>query len=48
MVEATIDDLAMTTVLRGNLMQSEGAAVLSTTLPMDMSCGQAREQEIEY
>jgi hypothetical protein len=31
-------------VLRGYLAQSDGDAVLSTTLPRDTSCGQAREQ----
>ena len=31
MVEATIEDLAITTDLRGNLTESDGEAVLSTT-----------------
>jgi len=47
MVEATIEGLAITTVLRGNLTQSDGVAVLSTTLPRDTSCWQAREQRIK-
>jgi hypothetical protein len=32
--EATIEDLARPTVLRGDLMKSDGSAVLSTTFPM--------------
>jgi hypothetical protein len=32
MVEATIEDLAIPTVLRGYLTQSDGDVVLSTTL----------------
>jgi hypothetical protein len=47
MVEATIEDLASPRVLRGNLMQSDGDAVLSTTLLKDQRCGQALEQKIE-
>jgi len=46
MVEATIEDLDIPTVLRGNLTPSDGDVVLSTTLPGDTSCGQAREQRI--
>jgi hypothetical protein len=46
MVEAIIEDLDIPTVLRGYLTQSDGDAVLSTTLPIDTSCGQAREQKI--
>ncbi len=44
MVEATIEDLAIPAVLRGNLTQSDGDAVLSTTFLKDTSCVQAREQ----
>ena len=44
MVEATIEDLGIPSVLRGYLTQSDGDAVLSTTLPRNTSCGQAREQ----
>jgi hypothetical protein len=44
MVEAIIEDLGIPAVLRGYLTQSDGAAVLSTTLPRHTSCGQAREQ----
>jgi hypothetical protein len=47
MVEATIEDLDIPTVLRGYLTQSDGDAVLSTTLPRDTSCGQAQEQRIK-
>jgi hypothetical protein len=47
MVEATIEDLGIPTVLRGYLTQSDGAAVLSTTLPRDTSFGQAWEQRIK-
>jgi hypothetical protein len=47
MVEATIEDLGIPTVLRGYLTQSDGDAVLSTTLPRDTGCGQAREQRIK-
>jgi hypothetical protein len=47
MVEAIIEDLGIPTVLRGYLTQSDGDAVLSTTLPRDTSCGQAREQRIK-
>jgi hypothetical protein len=46
MVEAIIEDLDIPIVLRGYLTQSDGDAVLSTTLPIDTSCGQAREQNI--
>jgi hypothetical protein len=47
MVEATIEDLGIPTVLRGYLTQSDGDAVLSTTLTKNTSCGQAREQRIK-
>ncbi len=47
MVEATIEDLAITPVLRGNLTQSDGYAVLSTILLKDSRCGQVREQRLE-
>ena len=47
MVEATIEDLGIPTVLRGYLTQSAGDVVLSTTLPRDTSFGQAREQRIK-
>jgi hypothetical protein len=47
MVEATIEDLGIPTVLRGYLTQSDGDAVLSTTLPRNTRCGQAREQRIK-
>jgi hypothetical protein len=47
MVEAIIEDLDIPAVLRGYLTQSDGDAVLSTTLPGDTSCGQAREQRIK-
>jgi hypothetical protein len=47
MVEAIIEDLGIPAVLRGSLTQSNGAAVLSTTLPRHTSCGQAREQRIK-
>jgi len=46
MVEATIEDLGIPTVLRRYLTQSDGDAVLSMTFPMDTRCGQAREQRI--
>jgi hypothetical protein len=46
MVEATFEDLAMTTVLGGNLTQLDGDVVLSTTLLKDSRCGQAWEQRI--
>jgi hypothetical protein len=35
MVEATIEDLAIPTVFRGNLTKSDDDAVLSTTLSKD-------------
>jgi hypothetical protein len=44
MVEATIEDLGIPAVLRGDLTQSDGDAVLSTTLSRNTKCGQAREQ----
>jgi hypothetical protein len=47
MVEAIIEDLGIPTVLRGYLTQSDGDAVLSTTLPRDTSFGQAWEQKIK-
>jgi len=47
MVEAIIEDLGIPTVLRGYLIQSDGDAVLSTTLPKNTSFGQAREQRIK-
>jgi hypothetical protein len=46
MVEATIEDLASTSVLRGYLIQSDGDVVLSTTMPRNVSCVQEREQRI--
>jgi hypothetical protein len=36
MVEAIIEDLGIPTVLRGYLTQSDGDAVLSTTLPKNL------------
>ncbi len=47
MVEAIIEDVAIPAVLRGYLTPSDGDAVLSTTLPKDTSCVQAREQRIK-
>jgi hypothetical protein len=47
MVEAIIEDLGIPSVLRGYLIHSDGAAVLSTTLLGGTSCGQAREQRIK-
>jgi hypothetical protein len=47
MVEAAIEDLAISSALRGNLMQSDGDTVLSTTLPWDSRSGRAREQRPE-
>jgi len=43
MVEATIEDLAVPPALRGYLTQSDGTAVLSTTLQKDYRGRQARE-----
>jgi hypothetical protein len=48
MAEATIEDLAMATVLRGNLTESDGDVVLSTTLLKDQRCGQSWEHRIEW
>jgi len=47
MVEAIIEDLVIPTVLRGYLTQSDGDAVLSTTLPRNTICMQEREQRIK-
>jgi len=51
MVEATLEanppHPTNATVLRGNLTLSDGDAVLSTALPWDTRCGQAREQRLE-
>jgi hypothetical protein len=46
MVEAIIEDFGIPTVLRGYLTQSDGDAVLSTTLLREMGREQAREQRI--
>jgi hypothetical protein len=46
MIEVTIEDLAITTVLRENLTQSDGDAVLSTTWLKDSRSRQAREQKL--
>jgi hypothetical protein len=43
MVEATIEDLGIPTVLRGYLTRSDGGALSSTTLPLDQGCEQALE-----
>ncbi len=48
MVEATIEDFAIPTVSRGYLTKSNGGAVLSTTLPRDLRCGQALEQWLKW
>jgi hypothetical protein len=47
MAEATIEDLGIPAVLRGYLTQSDGDAVLSTTLPRNTSWEQVREQRIK-
>jgi len=47
MVEAIVEDLGIPAVLRGYLTQSDGDAVLSTILPRNTICGQAREQRIK-
>ncbi len=49
MVEVTIEDLASSSVLRGNLTQSDGDVVCtsSTTLLKDSRCGQTWEQRIQ-
>jgi hypothetical protein len=48
MVEATIEDLAIRSVLRGNLTQSDGEDVLSTTLLKDSRSRQSWEQRLEW
>jgi len=47
MVEAIVEDLGISAVLRGYLTPSDGDAVLSTSLPRNTNCGQAREQRIK-
>ena len=46
-VRSAIEDLDIATGPRGNLMQSDGDVVLSTTFPWDQTSGQAREQRIK-
>jgi predicted outer membrane repeat protein len=47
MVEATIEDLDSTIRFQGNLTESDGGAVLSTTLPMGQNFGAVTGTEID-